>query len=427
MKVLLIDDHPLVLSALTDIIHKLDARVQVRTADGPDQAFAQLAQDDDIDLVLLDPLLADGVDGFALLADLRPAGQFLMEDFHDAGGMPGLLLRLKDLLHTDCRTISGRTLGEDIAGAEVFSDEVIATREKPVAAEGGMAVLTGNLAPDGCVIKHTAMESRFLKHRGPALVFRDYPDLKARIDLEDLRLELRPDREVLAEIRPALRAGVTRGDEAARRATREAEQPDDEARLDLGRPVAHAAAGLLPRLAGGAPESGDGPALAHEAHIRGDDLGGDVVGVGPANVFPGDVPREVHPVRHLAVVVHRALEADEVLRVDPKQQASAFITIATPAAELHLRLDLEVAADAAQQLRVSLQQHVDEDVWYPGSTKPFTHPMLGVAAAVASTTIHSKGVAGSCTARPMPTAGTSRLAVANVVKRRPPITGTANA
>ena len=71
MKVLLIDDHPLVLSALTDIIHKLDARVQVRTADGPDQAFAQLAQDDDIDLVLLDPLLADGVDGFALLADLR--------------------------------------------------------------------------------------------------------------------------------------------------------------------------------------------------------------------------------------------------------------------------------------------------------------------------------------------------------------------
>jgi DNA-binding NarL/FixJ family response regulator len=71
MKVLLIDDHPLVLSALTDIIHKLDAQVQVRTADGPDQAFAQLAQDDDIDLVLLDPLLADGVDGFALLADLR--------------------------------------------------------------------------------------------------------------------------------------------------------------------------------------------------------------------------------------------------------------------------------------------------------------------------------------------------------------------
>lgn len=121
-----------------------------------------------------------------VLANLRPAGKFLMEDFHDAGGMPGLLSRLKDLLHTDCRTISGQTLGEDIDGAEVFSDEVIATREKPVAAEGGMAVLTGNLAPDGCVIKHAAMEARFLKHRGRALVFRDYPDLKARIDLEDL-------------------------------------------------------------------------------------------------------------------------------------------------------------------------------------------------------------------------------------------------
>ena len=71
MKVLLIDDHPLVLNALTEIIHRLDASVDVRTADGPDQAFAQLAQDDSFNLVLLDPLLADGVDGFALLADLR--------------------------------------------------------------------------------------------------------------------------------------------------------------------------------------------------------------------------------------------------------------------------------------------------------------------------------------------------------------------
>ena len=71
MKVLLIDDHPLVLSALTDIIHKLDDRVQVLTADGPDQTFALLARDASVDLALLDPQLADGVDGFALLADLR--------------------------------------------------------------------------------------------------------------------------------------------------------------------------------------------------------------------------------------------------------------------------------------------------------------------------------------------------------------------
>jgi DNA-binding NarL/FixJ family response regulator len=71
MRVLLIDDHPLVLSALTDIIHKLDQSVEVCTAEGPDQTFDQLARDDGIDLVLLDPQLADGVDGFALLADLR--------------------------------------------------------------------------------------------------------------------------------------------------------------------------------------------------------------------------------------------------------------------------------------------------------------------------------------------------------------------
>ncbi len=121
-----------------------------------------------------------------VLANIRPAGKFLMEDFHDAGGIPGLLSRLGDLIHPECLTISGKTLGETVKGAEVFSDEVIVPREKPLAAEGGMAVLTGNLAPDGCVIKHTAMEPRFLKHTGPALVFKDYPDLKARIDLEDL-------------------------------------------------------------------------------------------------------------------------------------------------------------------------------------------------------------------------------------------------
>ena len=121
-----------------------------------------------------------------VLANIRPAGKFLMEDFHDAGGIPALLSRLGDLIHPGCLTISGKTLGESVKGAEVFGDEVIVPRDKPLAVEGGMAVLTGNLAPDGCVIKHTAMESRFLKHTGPALVFKDYPDLKARIDAEEL-------------------------------------------------------------------------------------------------------------------------------------------------------------------------------------------------------------------------------------------------
>ena len=121
-----------------------------------------------------------------VLANLKPAGRFVMEDFHDAGGLPGVLNRLRDLLHLDCGTVSGKTLGESIAGAEVFQDEVIAPRDRPLSVEGGMAVLRGNLAPDGCVIKHTAMEPRFLKHSGPALVFKDYADLKARIDDEAL-------------------------------------------------------------------------------------------------------------------------------------------------------------------------------------------------------------------------------------------------
>ena len=121
-----------------------------------------------------------------VLANLRPAGKFLMEDFHDAGGVPALLGRLRDRLHLECRTVSGQMLGEVLEGTEVFGDEVIVPRESPLSSEGGIAVLHGNLAPDGCVIKHTAMETRFLRHTGPALVFRNYPDLKARIDDPEL-------------------------------------------------------------------------------------------------------------------------------------------------------------------------------------------------------------------------------------------------
>jgi dihydroxy-acid dehydratase len=121
-----------------------------------------------------------------VVANLRPAGQYLMPDFHDAGGLRALLEKIRDLLHTGTLTVTGRTLGEEIAGAEVFNDQVILSREAPLATSGGTFVLRGNLAPDGCVIKPTAANPLLLKHRGPALVFRDYPDLKARIDLEDL-------------------------------------------------------------------------------------------------------------------------------------------------------------------------------------------------------------------------------------------------
>jgi dihydroxy-acid dehydratase len=116
------------------------------------------------------------------LANIRPSGQYLMEDFYYAGGLRGLLERLRDRLHLECATVNGRTLGENLDGALVFNDDVIARRERPIGPEGGVAVLRGNLAPQGAVIKHTAAERRLLQHAGPAVVFKNYNDLAARID-----------------------------------------------------------------------------------------------------------------------------------------------------------------------------------------------------------------------------------------------------
>ena len=123
------------------------------------------------------------------LTNVRPSGDYLMEDFYYAGGLRGLLSRLSSLLKMDCRTISGKTIGEDIAGAQVYDDNVIRSLDKPVYPAGGLAVLRGNLAPDGAVIKPTATDPRFLKHTGPAVVFEDYNDMAARIDDEDLEVD----------------------------------------------------------------------------------------------------------------------------------------------------------------------------------------------------------------------------------------------
>jgi dihydroxy-acid dehydratase len=125
------------------------------------------------------------------LADVRPSGRFLMEDFYYAGGLRALMARLRDLLHTSAVTVNGRTLGENVEGAEVYNPEVIAPRQRPLSPEGGIAVLRGNLAPDGAVIKHTAMETRLLRHKGPAVVFQDYNDLARRVD--DPALPATPD------------------------------------------------------------------------------------------------------------------------------------------------------------------------------------------------------------------------------------------
>lgn len=116
------------------------------------------------------------------LLDLRPAGRFLMEDFYFAGGLPALLAEIKDLLHGDALTVTGRTLLENIGSAKSFNAEVIRPRSAPLSEEGGTAILRGNLAPRGAVIKHSAMEQRFLKHTGPAIVFSNYDELNAKLD-----------------------------------------------------------------------------------------------------------------------------------------------------------------------------------------------------------------------------------------------------
>src|SRR5437660_7519392 len=122
-----------------------------------------------------------------VIANVRPSGdKYLMEDFFYAGGLPGLMSRISEHLHLDCVTVTGQTLGENIAGAEVYNDDVIRTVADPIYKEGALAVLKGNLAPDGCVIKPSACEPRFLKHSGPALVFDDYPAMKKAIDDPDL-------------------------------------------------------------------------------------------------------------------------------------------------------------------------------------------------------------------------------------------------
>ncbi|XUM23426.1 L-arabinonate dehydratase [Bradyrhizobium oligotrophicum S58] len=122
-----------------------------------------------------------------VLANVRPSGDaYLMEDFYYAGGLPGLMSRMKEHLHLDCLTVNGRTLGDNIAGAGVYNDDVIRPQSNPIYREGALAVLKGNLAPDGCVIKPSACDPRFLRHTGPALVFDDYPSMKKAIDDPDL-------------------------------------------------------------------------------------------------------------------------------------------------------------------------------------------------------------------------------------------------
>ncbi|MGL5117280.1 MAG: L-arabinonate dehydratase, partial [Beijerinckiaceae bacterium] len=122
-----------------------------------------------------------------VIANIRPSGdKYLMEDFYYAGGLLGLMTRLSDHLDLDQINVMGEPWRKSLEGAAVYNDDVIRPLDKAIYNEGALAVLRGNIAPDGCVIKPSACEPRLLKHSGPALVFDDYPTLKANIDRDDL-------------------------------------------------------------------------------------------------------------------------------------------------------------------------------------------------------------------------------------------------
>jgi len=122
-----------------------------------------------------------------VIANVRPNGDtFLMEDFYYAGGLPAMLKNIEPHLKSDCLTVNGCSIGENIGDARVYNDDVIRDTDNPIYPSGALVVLKGNLAPAGCVMKVSAMDTKFLKHSGPALVFDSYPDMKAAIDDESI-------------------------------------------------------------------------------------------------------------------------------------------------------------------------------------------------------------------------------------------------
>src|SRR5690606_35593402 len=141
-----------------------------------------------LDLKALDAMSRDT----PVLLDLKPSGDHYMEDFHKAGGMATLLHELKPLLHLDAMTVTGRTLGEELeAAGPRFKQHVVRPIDEPIYPQGGIAVLHGNLAPGGAIIKQSAADARLMEHEGRALVFENAQDLADRIDDPDL--DVHPD------------------------------------------------------------------------------------------------------------------------------------------------------------------------------------------------------------------------------------------
>ncbi len=126
-----------------------------------------------------------------VIANITPSGKFLMEDFFYAGGLRALMGEMRSLLDLSCLTVTGRSVGENIAGAKVHLPEVIHALDQPLYPEGATAVLTGNLAPRGCVMKPAAADRHFLHHRGRAIAFENYDHMAVEVDRDDL--DVTPD------------------------------------------------------------------------------------------------------------------------------------------------------------------------------------------------------------------------------------------
>jgi len=127
--------------------------------------------------------------GVPCLVNLMPSGKYLMEDFYYAGGLPAVIEDLGELIHRDALTVNGKTIGENVAGARCFNRDVIKHREDPLTREGGIAVLRGNLCPNGAVLKPSAATPELMKHHGRAVVFETIEDFHARVDDPSLDID----------------------------------------------------------------------------------------------------------------------------------------------------------------------------------------------------------------------------------------------
>jgi dihydroxy-acid dehydratase len=124
-----------------------------------------------------------------VIANIRPSGKYLMEDMFYAGGIPAVMKEIESLLHRDALTVTGKSIGENVASAQCHNRDVILPMDKPLQAEGGTIVLYGNLAPNGAVLKTSAATKRLMQHAGRAVVFEDHSDLMARYDDPDLDID----------------------------------------------------------------------------------------------------------------------------------------------------------------------------------------------------------------------------------------------